>query len=124
MAKKKSAKQSRQRTELLQGTLDMLILKTLTGGKAHGYAIARHIQQVSRDALVVEEGSLYPALHRMARRGMIEHEWGLSESNRKAKYYRLTPAGRKQLAAETKRWDRFASAIATVLNPPATEVQP
>ena len=118
MAKQETPK----KTELLQGTLDMLILKTLSGGKKHGYAIARHIQQASDEVLVVEEGSLYPALHRMARRGLIDHEWGLSESNRKAKYYRLTTAGRKQLAAETKRWNRFVSAIAVVLNPsPAAE---
>ncbi|MEM8944582.1 MAG: PadR family transcriptional regulator [Planctomycetota bacterium] len=116
------AKKTEKKSELMQGTLDMLILKTLTSGRAHGYAIARHIQQVSRDALVVEEGSLYPALHRMARRGMIEAEWGLSESNRRAKFYRLTPNGRKQLSTETKRWERFVSAISTVLHPPATEV--
>ncbi len=118
MAKKKAQK----RTELLQGTLDMLILKTLTNGKAHGYTIARHIQRASSDVLVVEEGSLYPALHRMERRGMIEHEWGLSDSNRRAKFYRLTPTGRKQLTAETKRWDHFVNAISNILNPPATEV--
>lgn len=110
-----------ERTELLQGTLDMLILKTLTGGKLHGYAIARSIQHASRDVLVVEEGSLYPALHRMERRGLLEHEWGLSEANRRAKYYRLTTAGRKQLVAEKKRWGRFVEAIAVVLNPPVTE---
>jgi transcriptional regulator len=113
MAKKTEHKKA----ELLQGTLDMLILKTLTTGKMHGYAIARQIQQVSQEALVVEEGSLYPALHRMERRGWIRHEWGLSESNRRAKYYQLTAAGRKQLAVEKKRWSRFADAIAIVLNP-------
>ncbi len=110
-----------KKTELLQGTLDMLILKTLTAGKLHGYAIARQIQQASQDVLVVEEGSLYPALHRMERRGWIQHEWGLSESNRRAKYYRLTAAGRKHLAVEKKRWSRFVEAIAIVMNPPLPE---
>ena len=111
-----------KKTELLQGTLDMLILKTLTAGKMHGYAIAQRIQQVSRDVLTVEEGSLYPALHRMERRGWIRHEWGLSESNRRAKYYQLTAAGRKQLAAEEKRWSRFVDTIAIIMNPPLPEV--
>lgn len=110
-----------KKTELLQGTLDMLILKTLSAGKMHGYGIARQIQQTSREALVVEEGSLYPALHRMARRGWIRAEWGLSEANRRAKYYQLTPTGRKQLAAESKRWSRFVEAIAIVMNPSAGE---
>ncbi|WP_425395487.1 PadR family transcriptional regulator [Aeoliella sp.] len=111
------AKNQNKKAELLQGTLDMLILKTLTVGKLHGYAIARQIQQASGEALVVEEGSLYPALHRMQRRGWIEHEWGLSESNRRAKYYQLTSAGRKQLTAEKKRWNRFVEAITVVMNP-------
>ena len=110
-----------EKSQLLQGTLDMLILKTLTAGKMHGYAVARRIQRVSKEALVVEEGSLYPALHRMERRGWIEHEWGLSESNRRAKYYRLTAAGRKQLSAEKKQWHRFANAIGFVLNSSASE---
>ncbi len=116
-----AAQKQKEKTELLRGTLDMLILRTLSGGKMHGYAIARHIQQVSRDVLVVEEGSLYPALHRMARRGLIDHEWGVSESNRRAKYYRITPSGRKQLSAETRRWNSFAGAVAVVLNPSAAE---
>ena len=111
----------RKKTELVQGTLDMLILRTLTAGKMHGYAVAQRIQQVSRDALVVEEGSLYPALHRMERRGWISHEWGLSDSNRRAKYYRLTAPGRKQLSAEKKRWNRFVEAIAEVMNPTNAE---
>lgn len=115
------AKNQSKKAELLQGTLDMLILKTLSSGKLHGYAIARQIQQTSNEALVVEEGSLYPALHRMERRGWIEHEWGLSESNRRAKYYQLTSAGRKQLTAEKKRWNRFVEAIAIVMNPPLPE---
>lgn len=116
-----AGKNTTERTELLHGTLDMLILKTLSGGKMHGYAIARHIQQASREALVVEEGSLYPALHRMERRGLLEHEWGLSEANRRAKYYRMTSAGRKQLTAEKRRWGRFVEAISVVLNPPVPE---
>ena len=119
MAAKKTSENGK--TELLQGTLDMLILKTLTAGKMHGYAIALRIQQVSREALSVEEGSLYPALHRMERRGWIRHEWGLSESNRRAKYYQLTAAGRKQLVVEQKRWSRFVDTVAVILNPPVTE---
>ena len=94
-----------------------LILETLLPHLRVAAAYARQIQQVSRDALVVEEGSLYPALHRMSRRGWIQHEWGLSEANRRAKYYQLTAAGRKQLAVESKRWDRFVDAIAIVMNP-------
>lgn len=106
-----------EKAELLKGTLDMLVLKTLTGGKLHGYAIARRIQEASRDVLVVEEGSLYPALHRMSRRGWIRPEWGLSESNRRAKYYELTAEGRKQLDTEAKRWSRFVEAINVVMTP-------
>lgn len=106
-----------EKAELLKGTLDMLVLKTLADGKLHGYAIARRIQEASRDVLVVEEGSLYPALHRMSRRGWIRPEWGLSESNRRAKYYELTAEGRKQLDAESKRWNRFVDAINIVMTP-------
>lgn len=113
--------QDSERMELLQGTLDMLILTTLSSGKMHGYAIARQIQCQSQDVLVVEEGSLYPALHRMERRGWIRHEWGLSESNRRAKYYQLTAAGRKQLAVEKDRWKRFVQAMALLMNPPLPE---
>jgi transcriptional regulator len=102
--------------DLVQGTLDMLVLKVLEGRALHGYAIARRIQQSSNDYLRVEEGSLYPALHRMERRGWIEAEWGLSETNRKAKYYRLTPAGRKRLEAEIAQWSRSVAAISGVLN--------
>ncbi len=116
-----ATKKKYKKTELLQGTLDMLILRTLKAGEMHGYAVARQIQQVSREALVVEEGSLYPALHRMERRGWIQHEWGLSESNRRAKFYRLTASGRKQLTAEKKRWNRFVDAIAEVMNPTIAE---
>jgi transcriptional regulator len=102
--------------DLVQGTLDMLVLKALEEGALHGYAIARRIQQASNDCLQVEEGSLYPALHRMERRGWIEAEWGLSQTNRKAKYYRLTPAGRRQLQAEIAKWNRLVEAISGVLN--------
>lgn len=109
------------KTELVQGTLDMLILRTLGGGPMHGYAIARRIQQASDGVLQVEEGSLYPALHRMERRGWIEAEWGRSETKRKAKYYHLTPAGHAQAEAQAKSWDRLVQAIAGVMAPFAAE---
>ena len=112
-----STKETRERIELLQGTLDLLILKTLLLGAAHGHAIAKAIEQSSDDVLQVEQGSLYPALHRLIKRGWIEFEHGTSENNRRAKYYRLTPRGRKQLAVETSKWDKLASAIARVLRP-------
>jgi PadR family transcriptional regulator, regulatory protein PadR len=105
------------RLELLQGTLDLLILQTLRLGAAHGHAIMQGIQQSSEDALRVEQGSLYPALHRLIKRGWIAFEHGTSENNRRAKYYRLTPKGRKQLAIETSKWERLARAIARVLRP-------
>ena len=101
--------------ELLQGTLDLLILKSLARGSMHGYNIAEHIQQTSADVLRVEEGALYPALHRLELRGLLASEWGLSENNRRAKYYKLTAAGRKQLAIETEYWSRMATAIWRVL---------
>jgi PadR family transcriptional regulator PadR len=101
--------------DLLQGTLDMLILKTLVRGPKHGYVIAESIGTTSEDALRVEEGALYPALHRLELKGLLASEWGLSENNRRAKYYRLTPAGRKALAAETARWTRMSAAIARVM---------
>ena len=101
--------------DLLQGTLDMLILKTLVRGAKHGYAIVESIGSVSEDALRVEEGALYPALHRLELKGLLGSEWGLSGNNRRAKYYRLTPAGRKTLAAETERWTRMSTAIARVM---------
>ncbi|HEX5727155.1 MAG TPA: PadR family transcriptional regulator [Longimicrobiaceae bacterium] len=101
--------------DLLQGTLDILILKTLSWQPLHGYAIARWIQDTTGEALRIEEGSLYPALHRMERRGWIEGEWGVSENGRRAKFYRLTPAGRQQLAVETTSWNAFARAVAMVL---------
>jgi transcriptional regulator len=103
------------RGDLVQGTLDMLILKTLTRGILHGYAIAEFIQQTSDDVLRVEEGALYPALHRLELRGLLKAEWGLSENNRRAKYYGLTAAGRKYLAIEASSWDRLAGAISLVM---------
>jgi PadR family transcriptional regulator PadR len=102
--------------ELLQGTLDLLVLRTLNRQAMHGYEIARWIQQTSDDALQVEEGSLYPALYRMERRGWIKSKWGLSENNRKARFYQLTKAGRKQLDSERASWDRLAEAIAKVMH--------
>jgi len=103
--------------ELLQGTLDMLILRTLILGPAHGHTIAHAIERGSADVLQVEHGSLYPALHRLEDRGWIASFWGTSENNRKARYYRLTPAGRKQLAEQTSRWDELVEAINRVLRP-------
>jgi transcriptional regulator len=106
---------ARETLDLLQGTLDLLVLKTLTWGPAHGYAIARWIQQLTGDVLQVGEGSLYPALHRLEERGWIESEWRRSELNRRAKFYRLTTAGRRQLRAETAMWERFVGAVGSVL---------
>jgi PadR family transcriptional regulator len=103
--------------ELLQGTLDLLILKTLVLGPAHGHTIAHVIEKRSDDVLQVEHGSLYPALHRLEDRGWIASFWGTSENNRKARYYRLTPAGKKQLVAQTGRWDDLVRAIERVLRP-------
>ena len=101
--------------ELVQGTLEMLILKTLTRGPMHGYGIAQSIQQVSEEVLRVEEGSLYPALHRLELDGLVESEWGQSANNRRAKYYHLSAHGRKQLVKEAKDWRRLAEAIARVM---------
>jgi PadR family transcriptional regulator len=101
---------------LLQGSLDMLILRTVSAGPKHGYAIAKHLRDISDALLNVEEGSLYPALHRMERRGWIEGRWGSSEANRRARYYRLTPKGRKQLESETAAWIAMSRAIERVLN--------
>jgi len=100
---------------LLHGTLDALILKTLASGPRHGYAIAKYIEDASSDAVVVEEGSLYPALYRMERRGWLEAEWGESELGRRAKLYRLTPQGRKQLTAETAAWLQFVAGVSKIL---------
>lgn len=101
--------------DLLQGTLDLLILKALARGAMHGYAVAEWIHQTSEDVLRVEEGALYPALHRLELRGLLAAEWGLSDNNRRAKYYSLTAAGRKQLAQETEFWHRMSGAVARVL---------
>jgi PadR family transcriptional regulator, regulatory protein PadR len=102
--------------ELLQGTLDVLVLKTLSWGPMHGYAVAQWIQQATDDVLRVEEGSLYPALHRLERRGWVSSQWGLSENNRRAKYYELTTEGRRQLRAESTTWDQFSKAVGKVLS--------
>jgi transcriptional regulator len=99
----------------LQGSIDLLVLRTLEAGPMHGYGIAVRIEHVSGDLLKVEEGSLYPALHRMQQKGWIAAEWGLSEKNRKARYYRLTDAGRAQLAAEREQWERVTAGVARVL---------
>jgi PadR family transcriptional regulator len=101
---------------LLQGTLDTIVLKTVSWGPMHGYAIARWIQQVTDDVLRVEEGSLYPALYRMENRGWVKADWGLSENNRRAKYYRITAAGRRQLVEQTRSLETFAIALAKILN--------
>ena len=106
---------TRDRDEIPPGTLYMLILKTLLRGPMHGYGIAEHIQQVSDDVLQVEEGSLYPALQRMLIKGWVRAEWGVSENNRRARYYHLTPLGRKQLTAELDQYSRVSAAIARVI---------
>jgi transcriptional regulator len=103
------------RKAIVQGTLDMLVLKTLARGTMHGYAIAEFIQSTSEDVLRVEEGALYPALHRLELRGLLASAWGISENNRRAKYYRLTAAGRKQLTAESEYWNRMTAAIARIM---------
>ena len=113
-----TSKKAPNRTELLQGTLDMLILRTLLFGPAHGHQIAKHIQRTTDDVLQVEHGSLYPALHRMERRGWISAKWEVAkERNREFKYYRLTSAGKKQLVHEESKWTQLAAAVATVMWP-------
>jgi transcriptional regulator len=114
MAKESDGK---EQIDLLQGTLDLLILRTLLLGPRHGHSIAHLIEQSSGYVLRVDHGSLYPALQRLERRGWVTANWGTSENNRRAKYYRLTAAGRKQLAAETTKWERLAEAIGRVLRP-------
>lgn len=119
-----STREEGARVELLQGTLDLLILRTLVLGPAHGHAVAKAIERNSEDVLQVEQGSLYPALHRLIKRGWITWETGTSENNRKAKYYRLTEAGRRRLRVETNKWDKLAAAIARILRPAAEGGKP
>ena len=116
-----STRKDRERIELLQGTLDLLILRTLRLGPAHGHAIVKAIERGSDDVLLIEQGSLYPALHRLIQRGWITFDEGTSENNRRAKFYRLTAKGRKQLDIETSRWDTLARAIARILRPAGQE---
>src|SRR5207253_10562089 len=116
-----STKEERERIELLQGTLDLLILRTLLRGPAHGHAIAKTIEFNSNDVLQVEQGSLYPALHRLIKRRWISVQEGTSENNRKAKFYRLTLKGRRQVAVESSEWDKQAGVIASLLRPVAQE---
>ena len=108
------------RTDLMQGTLELLILKTLSHDSMHGYGIAQQIHQAVDDLLKIEDGSLYPALYRMEERGWISSEWGVSENNRRAKFYRLTRAGKRQLARETRDWEQTASILARFLSPERT----
>jgi PadR family transcriptional regulator, regulatory protein PadR len=116
MERRSLLKETRQdQGDLLQGTLDLLIMKALARGSMHGYAVAEWIHQTSEDALRVEEGALYPALHRLELRGLLSSEWGLSDNNRRAKYYSLTAAGRKQLVQETEYWRRMSGAVARIL---------
>jgi transcriptional regulator len=118
-----STKEQRERIELLQGTLDLLILRTLLLGPAHGHAIAKAIEFRSDDVLQVEQGSLYPALHRLIKRGWISVQEGTSENNRRAKFYRLTARGRRQLDVETGKWEKLAGAIARILRPAEMEAE-
>lgn len=106
---------SRSRSDLLQGTLDLLILKTLALGPQHGWGISQRLQQISEDVLQVNQGSLYPALHRLEMQGWIDAEWGVSDANRQAKFYRLTRAGQKQLQVEEQQWARLTAAVGRVL---------
>jgi PadR family transcriptional regulator len=114
-------RESPLQSEMVQGTLDMLVLQVLLLGPAHGHTIAHAIEHGSEDVLQIEHGSLYPALHRLEDRGWIASFWGTSENNRKARYYRLTPAGRKQLVAQTRRWEQVVRAIGRLLKPAAAE---
>ncbi|HEY6991078.1 MAG TPA: PadR family transcriptional regulator [Bryobacteraceae bacterium] len=114
-------KRAHDRVDLIYGALDVLILRTLQWGPAHGHGIAKSIERMSADALKVEHGSLYPALQRLLQEGWITSAWGISDNNQRAKYYRLTAAGRRKLTAETSRWDRFVRAVTGVLRPAETE---
>lgn len=114
-------KRHKSRIELLQGTLDMLILQALLFGPQHGYRIGQSIRTGSGEVLQIETGSLYPALHRLEKRGWLKSEWGVSENNQRAKYYRLTPAGKKQLISERSRWNQMIAAIGGLLNPAESE---
>jgi transcriptional regulator len=116
-----STREEKKRLELLQGTLDFLILRTLILGPEHGQGIARAIQQTSDDELLVEHGALYPALQRLESRGWVSAEWGTSSNNRRARFYQLTKAGRKQLVKETAEWERLVAAIGRILESPAAE---
>ena len=116
-----STRDEKERIELLQGTLDLLILRTLLRGPVHGHDIVKAIQFDSEDVLIVEQGSLYPALHRLIKRGWITAEEGTSQNNRQAKFYRLTSKGRRQLTVETNKWDTLANAIARILRPSKQE---
>jgi PadR family transcriptional regulator PadR len=110
------AKLKSERNDLLQGTLDLLVLKTLALGPEHGWGISQRIRQISRDVFQVNQGSLYPALHRLEERGWVSAEWGVSDANRQAKFYRLTRAGERQLAKETENWAEMASGVARILD--------
>src|SRR6201981_318897 len=111
------------RVDLFRGTLDLLILKTLLPGPSHGHAIAKHIQRTSEDLLQVETGSLYPALYRLEAKGMISASWALSNKGKRARFYRLTPQGRKQLVNERSKWEAFSRAVALILNPANRETE-
>jgi transcriptional regulator len=111
------------RLDLLQGTLDVLILRTLLHGSAHGHAIAGHIRRTSEDVLQIETGSLYPALHRLEAKGWIAASWDLSDKGKRARYYRLTPKGKKRLASEQSKWEAFSRAMGLILSPASREVQ-
>jgi transcriptional regulator len=115
---------NRDNLNLLQGTLDILVLKALASGPLHGYGVARWIRETTEDALQIEEGALYTALHRMKKRGWLESDWGLSENNRKAKYYSLSPTGQKQLRSGASTWTLYAEAVFKVLRAPEGKVAP
>jgi PadR family transcriptional regulator len=118
----RNQKDQQEPIEMLQGTLDLLILRTLLFGPIHGHAIAKSLERTSQDVLRVDHGSLYPALQRLERRGLVSAKWGTSENNRRARFYRLTAAGRKILVTETSKWERLSEAIARILNPNREEV--